>query len=97
MASERIEVLFQQAADKASEGDVESASDRVRRAHAIALRNNVIVPKEFQLRYCRKCLTYLTSENSRRRLNPREHRMEVKCLACGHTRYLPYARERKKS
>jgi ribonuclease P protein subunit RPR2 len=96
VALERISLLFRQAGCFAVAGDVESASKRVVLARNISMRCNVSIPKELKHRFCRKCLTYHTSANSRRRLNPREHRVEVKCLTCGRTAYLPYAREKKK-
>jgi len=96
VALERIEVLFGQAGVLAAAGDVGSASDRVRLARDISTRCNVRMPREFKLRFCRSCLAYFTAGDCRRRLNSREHRVEVKCLRCGRTAYLPYVREKKK-
>ena len=94
IAAERISILFHQAGSLAS-SDGKGASDRVRRARDISLRLNVRIPKEYKLRYCRKCLTYFTCDKVQCRLNSNEHRMEVKCLSCNHTAYVPYIREKK--
>ncbi|MFH1054735.1 MAG: ribonuclease P [Candidatus Altiarchaeota archaeon] len=91
IALERIRLLFDQAG-KLAGSDVEAATRRVGQAHRIALRCNVRMPRELKLRFCRKCLTYFNSVNCRRRLNSRQHRLELKCLGCGRTAYIPYGR-----
>ncbi|MBD3388773.1 MAG: ribonuclease P [Candidatus Altiarchaeales archaeon] len=94
IALERIRILFDQAGELAADGDYDSATSRVRQAHIIGLRCNVRMPRELKMRYCRRCKSYLASNNSRKRLNSREKRLEVKCLRCGYVSYLPYAREK---
>lgn len=95
IALERIRILFRQAKEKAVEGDIDSASRRVRQARNISVRCNVPIPKELKLSFCRKCLTFLTAGNSVRRLNPRIKRIEVKCGGCGNVMRRSYARKKR--
>ena len=96
IAQERIGILFKQAAELASAGDFDGASRRVRQARDISLRCNVRIPRGLKLRFCRKCLAYFSSESFRCRLNPKDRRLELRCLRCGHTKYLPYVREKRR-
>jgi RNase P subunit RPR2 len=95
LAYERVMVLFAQADALASEGDVESASRRVRRAVDISTRCNVRLPPDLKLRFCRGCLTYYTSLTSRRRLDSENRRLRITCLKCGRTKNRPYIKKKK--
>ncbi len=89
LAVERIRILFDRAQSVCG-GDVASASELVRLAHGIGVRCNVPVPADLRRRYCRKCFSYFTSANMRCRLEPKNRRVELKCLCCGYVRMRPY-------
>jgi RNase P subunit RPR2 len=96
VALERVRILFAQALELARDGDVGSASKRVRAAMNICTRCNVRVPREYKPLFCRKCMTIHTSETMRCRLNPLARRIERRCLTCGRVAVQPYLREKKR-
>ncbi|MEA1925101.1 MAG: hypothetical protein U9M95_04455 [Candidatus Altiarchaeota archaeon] len=91
---ERIEVLFAEAGKAALEGGSDSADRYVLNARKLSSRNNVPIPRELKMRYCRYCYRYiLPGKTSRVRINSTKKRVEVKCLNCGRVNFRPYIRE----
>jgi ribonuclease P protein subunit RPR2 len=93
IAAERIGILFSQAEALCRDGDLAAASSRVRQARDISLRCNARIPRELKARFCRRCLTYFSSETMMCRLDPVERRIRMSCLRCGHVAFMPYARK----
>jgi len=83
IAEERIIRLLELAGAEAMSGDREAASRHVKLARAVGMRYNVRLPREFRGRYCKACSSYFTPENSKRRMNSKEKRLEVACGKCG--------------
>jgi ribonuclease P protein subunit RPR2 len=96
IAMERAGMLFDLADDSALSGDVEKAHRYIESARNIAMRYNLRIPKRYKRRFCKYCYAYLLpSVTSNVRIDPREHRVEVKCLKCGRTMLYPFIKELK--
>jgi len=94
IARERIEILFREAEKRAKEGRFELANRYVEIARKISMKYLVRIPKEYRVRYCKKCLSYLLpGKNCRVRIS--KHRVIVTCLNCGNVKRYPYIRELK--
>lgn len=94
IASERVDILFRLADDSALAGNLEVANEYVQQARKIAMKSNLKMPREYKRRFCKYCYRYLLpSVTSQVRINSIEHRVEVKCLACGRTIFYPFMRE----
>jgi len=89
IGKERVEILFR----IAKTADRESAKDYVKSAVKIAKFCNLRLGKK-KILFCRQCLTFFNSENSRVRLNPDKQRTEILCLSCGHKRSYGYRMEK---
>ena len=93
-AGERIKILFNSADSEALNKNFELANRHVELARKIGMRYNVRMPGEFKRKFCKFCYCYLLpSVTSNVRLNPGEHRIEIKCFKCGKVMFYPYARE----
>jgi ribonuclease P protein subunit RPR2 len=92
---ERVKRLFDLAEREGVEGEVEKASALAESALKLSARYNTPLPAEYRRRICKHCKAYLTSANSRRRLNPRHRRVEVLCLECNRRTFHPYRRGKK--
>lgn len=96
IAMERIEILFNLADDFALSGNVKKADVYVELARKIAMRYNLRIPREYKRKFCKYCYKYLLpSVTSTVRINPKEHRVEVKCLKCGRSMFYPFIKELK--
>lgn len=96
IAMERIGILFGLSDDFALSGNLEKSDAYVERARKIAMRYNLRIPSGYKRKFCKYCYRYLLpSATSIVRINPREHRVEVKCLGCGRIMYYPFVRELK--
>ncbi len=96
IAKERIEILFDMAEKQALKGRQDRANRYVQLARKIGMRYNVRIPREYRMRYCRKCDSFLLpGENAKYRLN--NGKISVTCLNCGHIYRHPHLREKKES
>ncbi|MBN2015124.1 MAG: ribonuclease P [Candidatus Altiarchaeota archaeon] len=94
IASERVDILFRLADEAALSGDLDGADEYIQQARRIAMKSNLRILKECKRRFCKYCYCYLLpSVTSQVRLNPREHRVEVKCLKCMRVSFYPFVRE----
>ena len=85
IASERIAILMQLAAESARTGDTELADRYGGLARALGMRYNIRLPPGMRGRLCRSCGAYLVpGRNMRVRLRP--GRTVRTCLKCGKTR-----------
>jgi ribonuclease P protein subunit RPR2 len=83
-AKERIAILF----SEAENSDLEIGRRQIMIARRIAMKYNIRLGRDYKKRFCKKCSAYLTSKNSRVRL---EHgKMAITCLACGNIRRMIY-------
>ena len=88
VASERIEVLFDEADRAALEGRFELADRYVELARRVGMRYNVRVPSHMKRRFCSSCHGYLLPGVTSRNRLKRGH-MVTTCLRCGHVMRLP--------
>ncbi len=92
IAEQRIKKLFQEAEKRAMEGRMDLANRYVEIAREISMKYLVRIPKEYKLRYCKKCHSYLLpGKNCMVRL--KKHKVVIKCLNCGHFMRYPYINE----
>ena len=87
LARERIEILFEQAAEMAKDHP-ERADRYVEIARNIAMKLSFPIPKKYQRRYCPNCYTYHTADRTRTRL--KDGTKVVTCLECNETHRFPY-------
>ena len=96
IAMERIEILFKLADEFALSGNIKRADACVELARKIAMKYNLRIPREYKRKFCKYCYKYLLpSVTSTVRTNPREHRVEVRCMECGRSMFYPFIRELK--
>jgi ribonuclease P protein subunit RPR2 len=89
IAKERIDILFSLAAQEAAKKDLARADRYASLAVKLGMRYNVRLPKEFRLRFCRGCGSYLVpGANLRVRL--RNGKRVMTCGRCGRERRMPY-------
>jgi ribonuclease P protein subunit RPR2 len=94
IARERIEVLFNRAAEFFPE-DPEHAGRCVELARRIAMRQRVRIPRALRRRYCRRCHAYLVpGVNMRVRVH--NGRVVVTCMHCGHQMRYPVVRRNRR-
>ncbi len=77
LAKERITILF----EKAEKSDSPIAAQKyIRKAKRTAMHFNIKLPRELRKKFCRKCCSFFTLENCKRRI---KHKFLVlKCLNC---------------
>jgi ribonuclease P protein subunit RPR2 len=93
IASERIDILFNQAEEEALADNLQRSDRYVELARKIGMRYNVRVPGRYKRRYCKFCHSYLIpSKNSRVRV--RGKRIVLSCESCGGVMRMPIIRER---
>ena len=81
VAKERVRELFRLAEAKALAGEMDLADRYGQLARKIGMRYNVRMPKGFNLKFCRKCHSYLLpSRNARFRMTG--GRLSRQCLNC---------------
>lgn len=94
IAKERIKILFSLAEGEAGQRNFKRADRYVSLARKIGMRYNVRLPREFRLRICKQCDSYLMpSLTCRVRLQNR--RISTTCLKCGRVMRRPLLREKK--
>lgn len=92
IARERIERLFKEAEKRAKQGRIELANRYVELARKISMKYLVRIPKEYKIRFCKKCHSYLLpGKNCRIRLQ--KHKIVITCLNCKKIMRYPYIRE----
>lgn len=85
IASERIQILVERAAESARAGEPALADRYAQLARALGMRYNIRLPPQFKRRLCRACGSYLVpGRNMRVRLRP--GRTVWTCLKCGSIR-----------
>jgi ribonuclease P protein subunit RPR2 len=94
IASERIAILFEQA-QKASHVSQDRADYLVSLANKISMRCRSPIPPRYRVRFCRKCMSYFRVGNHQTRLKSHTHKIQIKCLRCGYSRYKPYKAHKK--
>jgi ribonuclease P protein subunit RPR2 len=86
IAKERIEILFK-LMEKVKDEDYELARRYVELARRIAMKYRLKLPKEFKLKFCKKCLYPYTSGRFRVRIA--KSRVIITCLNCGFVKRVP--------
>jgi len=92
IARKRIDILFREAEKRAKEGRLELANRYVEIARKISMKYLVRIPKQYRMRYCKKCHSYLLpGKNCRVRIQ--KHKVVITCLNCGAIKRYPYVKE----
>lgn len=91
LAAERIERLFG-IAEGIFKARPELADRYVRAAWRLKTKYNLRLPKNFKLKFCRKCLSFW-SPGASCRVRVQSGRVIVTCLRCGRITRLPYGGE----
>ena len=95
IAKERIDILFAQAEKEALNGRPDRSNRYVHLARKIGMRYNVRLPREYRMKYCRKCDAFLLpGVNAKYRMN--NGKISVTCNNCGHVYRHPYLKEKEK-
>ena len=98
IALQRIRRLME-LAEKVFDKDPELAHRYAELAFRIALRARIRMPKEYKLRICKKCMSYL-QPGVTARVRVRSGRMPhvvITCLRCGYMRRIPTKRRSSKA
>ncbi len=93
IAKERIDILFS-LMEKMKKKDYELARRYVELARRIAMKYRIKLPKEYKLKFCKKCLYPYKDGNFRVRIA--KSRVIITCLNCGHIKRVPIRPIRKK-
>lgn len=86
IASERIEILFRLMEETKRE-DYDLARRYVELAKRIAMKYRIKIPKEFKLKFCKKCL--YPYKEGRFRVRIAKSRVIITCLNCGYVKRVP--------
>ena len=82
IAKERIKILLALAEEQALAGEMELADRYAFMARKIGMRYQAKMPRGFNLKFCKKCFSYLLpSRNARFRITG--GRLTRQCLKCG--------------
>jgi ribonuclease P protein subunit RPR2 len=88
IASERIQILFNEAA-KAAARHPDRAKRYVKLARKIGMRYNVRLAKHLKIRFCKHCYSYLVpGRNAQQRL--KDGILNIKCFSCNKKMRIPY-------
>jgi len=88
IAKERIKILLAQAEEQALTGDMELADRYAFLARKIGMRYQVKMPRGFNLKFCKKCSSYLLpGKNAKIRIN--QGILTRQCLKCDSYYRLP--------
>ena len=91
IAKERIKILLAQAEEQALAGEMELANRYAFLARKIGMRYQQKMPRGFNLKFCRKCLSFLVpGKNARFRMTG--GRLTRQCLKCDSYYRLPIRR-----
>ena len=93
IARERIDKLFQMMEEMKNK-DYELARRYVELARRIAMKYRIKLPKEYKLKFCKKCL--YPYKEGRFRVRIAKSRVIITCLNCGYTKRVPIRPIRKK-
>ncbi len=90
IARERIEILFEEAAEAFDEHP-DRADRYVELARRIAMKHTISLPRSYRMRFCSDCGSYLVpGSNCRVRLNSKHRTKTITCLNCGSIMRFPY-------
>lgn len=92
IAKERIEILFKLMEDMKGE-NYDLARKYVELARKIAMKYRVKIPKEYKLKFCKKCL--YPYKEGKFRVRIAKSRVIITCLNCGYTKRVPIRPKRK--
>lgn len=92
IAKERIDILFRLAEEEGRKKNFKRANRYVNLARKIGMRYNVRIPKEFRLRMCKHCSSYLLPPMSCRVRLQRKH-IAITCLNCNTVTRRPFLKE----
>ncbi len=91
IARERIDILFEQA-EKQYDEHPERADRYVDLARTIAMKYTLSLPREYRMRFCSDCGTYLVpGSNARVRLDAETETKIITCEECGSRMRFPYS------
>lgn len=84
IAKERITILFEQASEKASQGDQSLADRYVELARRIGMKSQETIPKDLQRQFCSNCGTFQRpGKNCRVRIDSKNSYVQYTCKECG--------------
>lgn len=86
IAKERIEILFR-LIEEVKKENYDLARRYVELARKIAMKYRIKLPKEFKLKFCKKCL--YPYKEGRFRVRIAKSRVIITCLNCGYVRRIP--------
>jgi len=86
IAKERIEILFGMM-EKMKNRDYELSRRYVEIARRISMRYRIRLPKEYKIRFCKRCLYPYKDGKFRVRIS--KSRVIITCLNCGYVRRIP--------
>ncbi len=94
IARKRINVLFKEAEEAASKGELERANRYVELARKLGMRHNVSLPSEFKRRVCKNCYSYLYPSKSCS-IRLKKGSLVSKCFECRSINRYVYERNSK--
>jgi len=95
-AKERIDILFEQAAKAAAEGNLDKASRYIFLARKLSMKFGIRFSREQRRKFCHNCYKYLMpGKNLTVKINPKLQSVEYACKNCGHINRYPYVKEKK--
>lgn len=84
LASERIQILFGIAEEKASKGRTDLADRYVELSKKIGMKSQETIPNNLQKKYCSNCGSFLIpGKNVRIRINSEKKSVTYSCQECG--------------
>jgi ribonuclease P protein subunit RPR2 len=92
IAKERIDILFKLAEREALSHDFQRANRYVALARKIGMRYNVRIPKQYKLRFCKHCNSYLHPPVTSR-IRKKTDRTVIFCKQCNRYTRIPHIRE----
>ncbi len=93
--SEAIHHLLQKSLDLRSI-DPALSKEYFQAAKKMGMRGRFHLPKPYRQFYCQKCLSPLTTENARIRLNSKKKQIHYQCLLCRSEHRFGYQKQKQK-
>jgi ribonuclease P protein subunit RPR2 len=91
IARERIDILFDEAAKQYADHP-ERADRYVELARRIAMKYTLSLPREYRMRFCSDCGSYLVpGNNARVRMDAETETKVITCEDCGSRMRFPYS------
>ena len=86
IARERIQILFEQASEKAFQGNKGLADRYVELARKIGMKSQESIPKNLQRNFCSNCGSFwIPGNNCHVRIDSKNNHMKYTCKECGET------------